>query len=74
MNTGFTYYEIWNTKNEYETDCSECCVSLEIAKKHLEHHCDWCRPAGTGRIYKVDLIPQEDGTLLRTMNMVVEVK
>ena len=72
--TGFTYYEIWNYVSKTETDCTERCDTLESAKRHLVHCRDWNRPNGTGRIYKIDLIPQDDGTIIRTMNMVHEVK
>ena len=74
MNNEFTYYEIWNNTSERSRDCSEMCTTFEIAQEKLKHLCDWCRPAGTGRIYKIDLIPQDDGTIIKTMNMVMEVR
>jgi len=65
----YTYYEIWNTTSERTSECTERCFTIETAKEHLaSHHCDWCRPAGTGRIYGVNLVPTEDGsiTMVRT--------
>lgn len=66
---GYTYYEIWNTTSRFSAECTERCVTLEIAKEHLEKdHCDWSRPFGTGIIYGVSLVPTGDGTinLIRT--------
>lgn len=71
--TKFTYYEIWNTLTERTADCTERCATLEDAKRRLKNCCDWCRPCGTGRIYKINLITQDDGTVTRTMNMEYEV-
>lgn len=66
---GYTYYEIWNTISRFSSECTERCVTLEIAKEHLEKdYCDWSRPFGTGVIYGVSLVPTDDGTinLIRT--------
>ena len=69
----YTYYEIWNTTSERTSECTERCVTLETAKDHLaSNHCDWCRPAGTGRIYGVTLTPTEDGSITKVMTTVYE--
>ena len=61
---GYTYYEIWNDTSRFAAECTERCITLEIAKEHLEtKHCDWSRPFGTGVIYGVDLVPMDDGTI-----------
>ena len=61
---GYTYYEIWNTTSKIGTECAERCVDFKTAKEHLEkNHCDWSRPFGTGIIYRVNLVPADDGTI-----------
>ncbi len=61
---GYTYYEIWNTTSKIGTECTERCVDFKTAKEHLEkNHCDWSRPFGTGIIYRVNLVPADDGTI-----------
>lgn len=71
----YTYYEIWNTTSERTSECTERCVDIETAKAHLANaHCDWYRPAGTGRIYGVTLVPTEDGSITRVGTMVYENK
>lgn len=70
---GYTYYEIWNTTSERTSECTERCRDIETAKEHLANaHCDWCRPAGTGRIYGVTLVPTEDGSITMVSTMVYE--
>ena len=62
--TLLVYYEIWNSVSEMRSKCTERCVSLEVAKDHLaNNHCDWCRPKGTGDIYKVTLTVNDDGSI-----------
>lgn len=71
----YTYYEIWNTTSERTSECTERCLTIETAKEHLANaHCDWCRPAGTGRIYGVTLVPTEDGSITMVSTMVYENK
>lgn len=71
----YTYYEIWNTTSERTSECTERCITIETAKEHLANaHCDWCRPAGTGRIYGVALVPTEDGSITKVETMVYENK
>ena len=59
----YVYYEIWTTMSEWNRECVEKCVSFEIAKSHMINHSDWCRPVGTGRIIKVVLTPDKNGTI-----------
>lgn len=48
-------YCVENTINEYHTQISRYCSSLEEAKRELEECCDWYRSKGTGRIYAIRL-------------------
>jgi hypothetical protein len=60
----YTYYEIWNTTSKIGKECTERCADFKTAKEHLEkNHCDWIRPFGTGIIYRVNLVPTDDGTI-----------
>lgn len=73
--SGYTYYEIWNTTSERTSECTERCVDIETAKEHLANaHCDWYRPAGTGRIYGVTLTPTENGSITKVSTVVYENK
>lgn len=70
----YVYYEIWTTMSEWKSECVEKCVSFEIAKAHMANHSDWCRPAGTGKIYKIKWVPDENGTIHETHELIHEVK
>ena len=48
-------YAIENTVNEYHSNYTRFCSTLEEAKRELQDCCDWFREKGTGRIYRFKL-------------------
>ena len=62
----YVYYEIWVTISEMKKECCERCVTLDIAKDHLAtRYGNWYEPIGTGEIYEVSLIPEDNGSITR---------
>lgn len=48
-------YCIKNTVNEYRTEITRFCSTLEEAKRELKNCCDWYDKKGTGTIYRIKL-------------------
>ena len=49
----FSYYEIVNIVSETQSKVSGRYATLEAAQEALKGCCDWYRPIGTGKIYKL---------------------
>lgn len=62
----FSYYEIVNSVSEVESRVTGRYYNLERAKEALAKKADWCRPYGTGEIYRVDLTVEENLDVIMT--------
>ena len=62
-NCVFEYFEIRNTVSEYNSAVTARWSSFELALADMPNHEDWWAPKGTGDIYRVVGILNNDGSI-----------
>lgn len=66
----FTYYEIVNTINEFHTRVSAKWTTFDLAKADMINHNNWYDEKGTGKINKVEMVSDENGSIVVKRSMV----
>lgn len=59
----FEFYEIVNSVNEFNTSVTARWSTLDQAMKDMPNHSDWWAPKGTGKINRVTITKNPDGSV-----------
>lgn len=66
----FTYYEIVNTIDEYHTSVTAKWATFDLAKADMINHNNWYDKKGTGKINKVEMVSDKNGSIVVKRSMV----
>ena len=69
----FYYYEIHNTISESQTAVTGRYATKSAAMEAFKDCCDWYRPKGTGKIYKISYYTDFDRKVTVDTKLIFEV-